>query len=449
MGEGVLKGAAGRVRNGVAAPTIAPPPAVPGLDDPFPRREGTLHAGSVPLPELARRFGTPLYVYDADHLRDRYRAVAHALAPADPLVAYSVKANGNLALLDRLAREGAGADIVSGGELARARRAGIPAGRIVFSGVGKTRPEMEAALEEGIYGFNVESSGELEVLEEVARAHGSAAPVAVRVNPDIESPTPHAYTRTGHGGSKFGVPADEALALYRRAAEGPHLRVRGIDAHIGSQIVDPRPYRRAIRFLVELAERLAGEGIPLEYLDMGGGFGVRYGDAPAMALDALAPHILEPLEGSELRLVVEPGRYLVAQAGVLLTRVLYLKRSGGRLFVITDSGMTDLLRPSHYGGVHAIEAVESPEGEPERRVDVVGPICETGDFLGLDREMVPPAPGDLLAVRTVGAYGFTMASNYNARPRPAEVLVEGGAVHLVRARETVDDLVRGETIPEP
>lgn len=427
---------------------ITLPAPIPGLERPFPREEGELRCGAHPLSELADRFGTPLYVYDAGYLEDRYRAFTGAFDGVDLLVAYSVKANGNLALLARLAELGAGADIVSGGELFRARKAGIPPERIVFSGVGKTREEMEFGLREGIYAFNVESTDELFVLEDVARAHGASAPVGIRINPDILAQTPHEYTRTGHKRSKFGVPPDTALDLYRWAADRPTVKLLGIDVHIGSQIVDPRPYGRALEGVLEMVDGLEREGISLEYVDLGGGFGVSYGDAPAMMLDELAPRITQPLEGRDLRLVLEPGRYIVGQAGVLLARVLYVKTSRGRTFVVTDSGMTDLIRPSHYGGYHEIEPVGTRAGSEERRVDVVGPICETGDFLGLDVELALPEAGDLLAVRTVGAYGFTMASNYNARLRPAEVMVDGPDVRVVRRREELEDLIRGEELPE-
>lgn len=426
---------------------ITLPAPIPGLDRPFPRENGELSCGGHPLSELADEFGTPLYVYDARYLEERYRGFSDAFDGVDFLVAYSVKANGNLALLARLAALGAGADIVSGGELFRARKAGIPPERIVFSGVGKTREELEAGLREGIYAFNVESTAELSLLEEVAGSHGVAAPVGIRINPDILAQTPHEYTRTGHKRSKFGIPPDTALDLYRWAADRPHVELRGIDVHLGSQIVDPRPYARALETILEMVEGLEAEGIALEFVDLGGGFGVSYGDAPAMMLDELAKRIVPPLEGRGLRLILEPGRYIVGQAGVLLARVLHVKTSRGRTFVVTDSGMTDLIRPSHYGGYHEIEPVRTRSGSEERRVDVVGPICETGDFLGLDVELPVPEPGDLLAVRTVGAYGFTMASNYNARLRPAEVMVDGDDVRVVRRREELEDLIRGEEIP--
>jgi len=415
------------------------------LTDAFRYRDGELYCEDVPLRRIVAEHGTPLYVYSRGAIEARYREFDEAFAPLDRLIAYSVKANGNLSILRVLAGLGAGADIVSGGELRRAQLAGIPADRIVFSGVGKTVAELAAALEAGIYGFNVESEGELRALSELGAAMGRRARVGLRINPDIESPTPHRYTRTGHRTTKFGIPGEDALRLYRLAARLPGLEVCGIDVHIGSQILDVEPYREALFYVLEQVEALRAEGITLEYLDLGGGFGVPYGEEdgelrPRELADAIAPH----LAVSGLRLVLEPGRSLVANAGVLVARVLYLKEMGGRLFVITDAGMNDLLRPSHYASYHRVEPVERVPGRERVRVDVVGPVCESGDFLALDRPLERPAEGELLAVHSVGAYGFSMASTYNARPRPAEVLVEGGSYRLIRRRETIEDLVRGE-----
>ncbi|HEX6940133.1 MAG TPA: diaminopimelate decarboxylase [Longimicrobiales bacterium] len=403
-----------------------------------------LYCDEVPAEALVAAHGTPLYVYSRRAIVERYRELDRAFAGVDRLIAYSVKANGNLSVLRVLAGEGAGADIVSGGELHRALLAGIPAERIVFSGVGKTVAEMAAALDAGIYGFNVESEGELRALSALASATGREAPVALRINPDIESPTPHAYTRTGHRTTKFGIASEDALRLYRVAAALPGIRVRGVDVHIGSQIVDVEPYRRALLHVLDLVDALARDGIELEYLDLGGGFGVAYDDGEAAVAAVFADALLPHLAGYGLRLVLEPGRFIVGPAGVLLTRVLYVKEMGGKTFVITDAGMNDLLRPSHYSGYHAVEPVVRHPGRAVMRVDVVGPICETGDFLALDRPLERPAEGELLAIRTAGAYGFSMASQYNARVRPAEVLVDGESFRLIRRRETVDDLVRGE-----
>lgn len=407
-----------------------------------------MHCGEVSLGSVAESFGTPTYVYSSEHILARYRRLREAFAGVDLLVAYSVKANGNLAVLNRLATAGSGADIVSAGELERCLAAGIPAARVVFAGVGKTVPEMETALRAGIHAFNVESGDELDVLADTAGRLGVQAPVALRVNADILAPTPHEYTRTGHAATKFGVPMAEAADLYRFAEDHPHVRVRGIDVHIGSQIVDPAPYRTALVEVLGLVDRLAGDGIQLEFVDLGGGYGVPYGlDDPEIVVEDLAAAVVPELSARGLRLILEPGRFIVGDAGVLLTTVLYVKRAGDKIFVITDGGMTELLRPSHYGGYHRIEPVVERVGADVVRADVVGPICENGDFLARDREIPLPEPGDVLAVRTAGAYGFTMASNYNGRRRPAEVLVERGAVHEVRARERYSDLARGETIP--
>jgi diaminopimelate decarboxylase len=396
---------------------------------------------------LAARFGTPLFVYDAALIEERYQALISAFTGVDLLVAYSVKANGNLAILDRLARLGAGADIVSGGELHRAMQAGIPGDRIVFAGVGKTVSELRSAVAARIHGFHVESAGELRALEAVAAEMGIPARVGLRVNPDIVSPAHHGYTQTGHAETKFGIPVDQVLELYRWAASSPHMDIRGIDAHIGSGILDPAPYGRVLDLLLEIAAQLASEGIELEYLDMGGGYGVPQGDEAGMPVERLAELVVPRVREAGLGLVVEPGRYIVAEAGTLLTTVLYVKRTGEKTFVVTDGGMTELIRPSLYAGFHRVEPTSGTASGDEERVDVVGPICETGDFLALDRRMTVPSPGDVLAVRTAGAYGSSMASNYNSRLRPAEVLVEDGRAHLVRRRETLEDLTRGETIP--
>jgi len=414
------------------------------LSRPFARVDGRMYCGDVPATELAERFGTPLYVYDLAYVRQRVRLFAEAFAGVDHLLAYSVKANGNLSLLRALAEMGCGADVTSLGELFRTRRAGIAAERILFAGVGKTEAEIGAALEEGIYAFNVESASELQRIDEVASAMGLTARFGVRVNPDVLAATPHAYTRTGHSETKFGVPWPETRSLYRWAADRPALSAAGIDVHIGSQIVDAEPYVRALDRVLALVDELGEDGVELEYLDIGGGYGISYDGAPGLDVEALARAVGTRVAGRSLRLVLEPGRALVGEAGVMLTRVQYVKRSGKKTFVIVDGGMSELIRPSHYGGYHAIERIGAPSGRPEQHVDVVGPICETGDFLALDRSLELPEEGELLAVRTVGAYGFAMASNYNGRLRPAEAMVDGSDVRLVRRRETLDDLVRGE-----
>ena len=411
--------------------------------EPFSRREGALHCEQVALSDLVAQWGTPLYVYSAGAIRGRFAELDQALSPVPHLIAYSVKANGNLAVLRTLAEMGAGADVVSGGELHRAGLAGIPGERIVFSGVGKTVNELAAALRAGIYAFNVESEGELAALSDLACATGTRAPIALRVNPDVETPTPHAYTRTGHAATKFGIPFDRARDLYAIAAKMPGLQVRGVDVHIGSQILDVEPYRNALGRVLDLVHCLRQEDVPLEFLDLGGGLGISYQGEPRMSAAAFAETILPEIAETGLRLVVEPGRFLVGEAGVLLTRVIYVKEGGGKRFVITDAGMNDLIRPSHYSGWHAVEPVQE-QGRCRATVDVVGPICETGDFLALDRDMELPRPGELLAIQTVGAYGFSMSSQYNQRPRPAEVLVDGAQARLVRRRETYDDMVAAE-----
>jgi len=422
-------------------------PDTTGGHDGFRRVGEVLSCRGVSLEALADEFGTPLYVYDVEGVERRIDQFQEAFSGVPFLLAYAVKANGSLALLNRIAARGAGADIVSLGELERSLRAGVPPGKIVFAGVGKREDDLVAGLKAGILAFHVESRGELELLAGIAERLGVTAPVSIRINPDVESPTPHEYTRTGHATSKFGVPLGEAEALYLAHAEDPRLRFLGISVHIGSQIVDPQPYLNTLETVLGAVDRMGERGVALEYLDLGGGFGVGYDGEPGFDLEALGREVVSRLAPRGLRLILEPGRAITGESGMLLTRVLYRKAAGGKTFVITDGGMTELLRPSHYGGFHRITPVRSRPAAPETVVDIVGPICETGDFLALDRPIALPEPGDLLAVETAGAYGFTMSSNYNARRRPAEVMVEGGRAVLIRRRETVDDLLRGEVIP--
>ncbi|MYI06847.1 MAG: diaminopimelate decarboxylase [Gemmatimonadetes bacterium] len=418
---------------------------------PFPRLGGVLHCGPLALDDLAEEHGTPLYVYHGDRALERLRTLRAAFGEGPPgpinpglLVAYSVKANPNLALLRLFAWAGAGADIVSGGDLYCALTAGFPPERIVFAGVGKTRDEMCYGLEAGIRSFHVESAQELEVLAEVAAELGRPAPLAIRINPDVHSPT-HEFTRTGHAAAKFGVSPDEAFALYARARAHPMLRPVGVDVHIGSQLREGGPFLRALDVMLAVAGRVRAElGIELEYADLGGGFGIADAEAGELDVRALGREVASRLRGSALGLIVEPGRFLVGDAGVLVTRVLYLKRSGGKTFVVTDAGMTELIRPSHYGGVHEVTPVRDDGHGGVEVVDVVGPVCEQGDFLARERRLPLPSPGALLCVHQAGAYGFTMASNYNSRPRPAEVLVHDGRATLVRRRERYSDLIRGE-----
>lgn len=412
--------------------------------DLFEYRNDVLHCEGVSTATLVAEYGTPLYVYSENVILERLRAFTGAFAALDPLIAYSVKANGNLAVLRLLAGAGAGADIVSGGELHRARLAGMPSDRIVFSGVGKTITELAAGLDADIYAFNVESEGELRMLSDLAVTMNTRAPIAFRVNPDVQTQTPHHYTATGHKQTKFGIPYDEAERLYIAAAKMPGIIVRGVDVHIGSQILDVEPYRLAVTRVLELVDRLRTSGIGLEFIDVGGGFGVSYEGETGPAPTEFAAGLVPLLAQTGLRTVFEPGRYLVGPAGVLLTRVLFMKEMGGKTFVITDAGMNDLLRPSHYSSYHRVEPAQRTAGRDTVAVDVVGPICESGDFLALDRPIPRVEPGELLAIGTTGAYGFSMASTYNARPRPAEVMVAGDRHRLVRRRETYDDLVRGE-----
>ena len=415
------------------------------VTQPFPCIDGELWAGERRVADLVAEFGSPLYVYDTGVMEAAYRRMEAAFAGVDLLLAYSVKANSNLEILRRLRSLGAGADIVSHGELHRCLVAGFSPKDIVFAGVGKTEAEMEAALDAGILAFNVESADELEVLGQVAERVGKPAPVALRVNPDIVADTPHEYTRTGHRATKFGISVDRVLDLYRRAADQPMLEIRGIDVHIGSQILEPAPYERALHAVLELAGQVRAKGIDLDFVDLGGGFGVGYENEDGMSVEDLAAVVVPRVAETGLRLILEPGRFIVGEAGILVTRVLYVKHSGSKTFVVMDGGMNDLIRPSHYQGFHRIEPVMSREDRAPEVVDVVGPICETGDFLARDRMLQMPAQGDLLAVHTVGAYGFVMASNYNARPKPAEVVVDGAEVKLARRRESLDDLLRGET----
>lgn len=411
--------------------------------NPFTLKDGVLHAENVALDTVAERFGTPCYVYSRAGLAAAFAEFTQELAGVDALVCYAVKANSSLAVLNVFARLGAGFDIVSGGELQRVIAAGGDPGKVVFSGVGKTAAEMEQALAAGILCFNVESAAELERLDEVAGRLGKVAPVSLRVNPDVDAKT-HPYISTGLKENKFGVAFDEARTLYRRAAQLPNLAVKGIDCHIGSQLLDPSPFAEALDRILTLIDALAADGITLSHIDLGGGVGIRYKDeqAPTIA-DYLRP-LLAKLAGRGLKILLEPGRRLVGNAGLLLSRVEYLKPGEAKNFAIIDAAMNDLARPALYEAWHDIVAVR-PRDEAAQTWDVVGPICETGDFLGRARELAL-APGDLLALLSAGAYGMSMSSNYNSRPRAAEVMVDGGEAHLVRRRETVAELYAGESV---
>jgi len=405
---------------------------------------GLLTERAALLQEIARQVGTPVYVYDAAAIERQYRVLSDALAPAPHRIFYSVKANSNLAVLGLLRRLGAGADIVSGGELARVLRAGFPPAEIVFSGVGKTAAELEAALDAGVGAINVESRAELEQLEQLARRRDAIARFGIRVNPDVK-PVTHPYTQTGTRDHKFGVPHDQVVSLLQWALKQPALELVGVGMHIGSQIADAAPYRAGARRLGELvaAARDAGANT-LRHVDVGGGIGIRYMNEPALEADVFAGAVTQLADETGLPLAVEPGRFLLGNAGLLLARCLYRKEAGHKDFVIVDAGMNDLLRPSLYGAAHEVRVIDGADRGGEGRVDVVGPVCESGDFLALDRELPGAVPGALLAILGAGAYGFTMSSSYNSRPRAAEVLVDGERWAVVRERETADDLMRGE-----
>ncbi|WP_283745456.1 diaminopimelate decarboxylase [Sideroxydans sp. CL21] len=413
------------------------------MNEYFSYQQDRLFAENVPLEDIARRFGTPCYVYSRAALTDGYRQFAKAFKSREHLICYAVKANSNLAILNLFARLGAGFDIVSGGELQRVLAAGGTANKVVFSGVGKSEAEMRQALEAGILCFNVESSSELDSLNMVAGSMGKVAPISLRVNPDVDAKT-HPYISTGLKQNKFGVAYTEALALYRKAAAMPHLRVTGMDCHIGSQLTETSPFIAAAEKVLALVDLLAASGIVLEHLDLGGGLGIRYDDETPPSIAEYAKALLGALQGRSEKIIVEPGRVLVGNAGVLLTRIEYLKHGEEKNFAIVDAAMNDLMRPALYDAWHAILPVRKREGETQQ-YDVVGPICETGDFFGHAREMAVDK-GDALAVMSAGAYGMSMSSNYNSRPRAAEVMVDGSVVHLVRERETVSQLYAAEKI---
>ena len=411
----------------------------------FARVGGTLHCEGVPADRIATAAGTPTYVYSAGAVRAQFQRLSDAFADVPHRLHYSVKANSNLAVLSLLRQLGAGVDIVSGGELFRAHAAGFAGRDVVFSGVGKTERELDEALAADVLFVNVESEGELHLLDRVARRRGVRAPAALRVNPEVTVHTPHEYTRTGERGHKFGIPLDEVRALGRTAARLPNVTLVGLDMHIGSQIAQFAPYGAALERLLELLGEVRGDGASeLVYLDVGGGLAVTYDGEHEADVESFAAGVKAAVAGAGITLVLEPGRFLVANAGALLTRVLYRKTSGGKAYIIVDAGMNDLVRPSHYQAFHRVEAVTPGGGRLV--ADVVGPVCESGYFLALEREMDDVAPGELLAVHSAGAYGYVMASNYNSRPRPAEVLVDGDRFAIVTERERYEDLVRLERV---
>jgi len=403
---------------------------------------GSLFAEDTSLSALASQFGTPSYVYSRSAIEQSWQAYATALADQPHLICYAVKANSNIAVLNILARLGSGFDIVSVGEMERVLAAGGAADKIVFSGVGKQTVEIERALEVGIHCFNVESEAELQRINGIAGAMGVTAPISLRVNPDIDAGT-HPYISTGLKENKFGIPIEQALDVYKLAAEAEHLEVRGIDCHIGSQLTDLSPYAEALQRTLNLVDQLSDIGIQLQHIDIGGGIGICYANETPPSMQDYAAIIKEALTNRELALILEPGRSIVGNAGVLLTRVEHLKHGDEHNFAIVDAAMNDLMRPALYGAWQAIDPVTPRPAPMAQMYDVVGPICETGDFLGKQR-LLALQEGDLLAIRSAGAYGFTMSSNYNSRPRVAEIMVDGEHAHLIRERETIASLFNGE-----
>lgn len=412
--------------------------------NPFHLQNGALHAESVALNDIAKRFGTPCYVYSRAALEAALAEFQDELAGSDALVCYAVKANSNLAVLNVFARLGAGFDIVSGGELKRVLAAGADPQKIVFSGVGKSTDEMAFALTTGILCFNVESAPELDRLNEVATRLGKRAPTSLRVNPNVDAKT-HPYISTGLKENKFGVAYEDALALYRRAANLPNLQVSGIDCHIGSQLLDPAPFAEALDKVLLLIDQLAVDGIALHHIDLGGGLGIRYREENPPTVKSYLQPLLQKLKDRRLKLLLEPGRRLVGNAGLLLTRVEYLKPGEVKNFAIVDAAMNDLARPALYDAWHDILPVTPRNAEAKLTWEIVGPVCESGDFLGHDRQLAL-VTGDLLAIMSAGAYGMTMSSNYNTRPRVAEIMVDGEQAHLVRRRETVEELYALESL---
>jgi len=416
----------------------------------FQFHQGILHAEQVPLPELAQKYGTPLYVYSRKALRDAWEAYHYAAQGRDVLVCYAMKANSTLAILHEFHQLGSGFDIVSGGELARVLAIGGDPKKIVFSGVGKQRWEIRAALEAGIKCFNVESDGELERIAQIASDMGVIAPISVRVNPDVDART-HPYISTGLKENKFGIDINQALSVYQRAAQLPSLDVVGVDCHIGSQITEVSPYLDALNKLIVLIKTLADHGITLEHLDLGGGIGIRYTSETPLAPIDLLNRVFETLDAhnlGRLQLILEPGRSMVGNAGILLTTVEYLKYSEVKNFAVVDAAMNDLIRPTLYDAWHDVEAVKQRNTDDSALLyDVVGPICESGDWLARTRRLTLEQ-GDLLAIMSAGAYAFTMSSQYNSRPRCAEIMVDGQETYVVRKRETIDSLFSSEqTIP--
>jgi len=411
--------------------------------------DGVLHAENVPVPEIAKAVGTPFYVYSTATLERHYKVFSGAFADVDAMVCYAMKANSNQAVLKTLAKLGAGIDVVSGGELRRALGAGVPASRIMFSGVGKTVAEMDYALEAGIYCFNIESEPELEVLNLRAVRAGKRAHVSFRINPDVDART-HAKISTGKKENKFGISYERARAVYAHAATLPGIEVTGIDMHIGSQITELQPFEDAFRLLRELVEVLREDGHVISHVDIGGGLGIPYREDnnPPPLPDAYAHIVKNELKSLNCKIVTEPGRLIVGNAGILVTEVIYVKDGGDKTFVIVDGAMNDLIRPTLYEAYHGIRPVVQPaENTPRIKADIVGPVCETGDYLALDREMAAPQPGDLIAVSSAGAYGAVQAGTYNSRLLVPEVLVKGDKFHVIRPRGTYEELIALDSVP--
>jgi len=412
----------------------------------FVYKNGELYCEDVPVKTVAQRVGTPFYLYSSNTLTNHFRAFDSAFAGVPHLICFAVKSNSNSAVLRLLAREGAGADIVSGGELFRALRAGVEPMKIVYAGVGKRRDEIEYALKVGILMFNVESKEELLALDHAASEMHAKARIALRVNPDID-PKTHAYISTGLKENKFGIPIEQALEFYQTAKNLPHVEIVGVHQHIGSQITEVQPFVDALEKLVGFVKELRSIGVNIDHINIGGGLGITYKDETPPLPKDVANAVQPLLKDSECTIVMEPGRAIVGNAGILVTSALYHKESGEKKFLIVDAGMNDLIRPSLYEAYHEIRPVVEPASSERAVYDVVGPICESGDFLARDREMPPVGQGEFLAVMGGGAYGFSMSSNYNSRPRVAEVMVKGHEYYVVHERETFNDLVKGEKIP--
>ncbi len=413
----------------------------------FEYRHGELYCEQVPVSRIAKELGTPCYVYSHATLVRHFRAYDNAFANIPHMIAFAMKANSNLAILRLMAKEGGGVDIVSGGELFRALKAGVPASKIVFAGVGKASDEIRDALQTDILMFNVESPAELQAIHEVALSVGKKARVALRINPDID-PKTHPYISTGLKKSKFGIAADRAVQEFASAASLSHIEVVGVHAHIGSQLTDIAPFIEALKKVVGLIETLKTRGTSIRYLNIGGGLGITYSDEKPPLPQDLGNAILPLVRDLGITLVMEPGRVIVGNAGILVTKTLYLKEGEAKSFIIVDAAMNDLIRPSLYGAYHEIRPLNEAAGHrAKHQVDIVGPVCESGDFLAKDRMLPTVKPGELMAVMSAGAYGFVMASNYNSRPRVPEALIKGDEIHVIRTRETYDDLIKGETIP--